>query len=434
MMRDKVIKYFTFWVPIKSLRRKIREYLKNFFNNQAQKEQKKKIVQFEKNIKRKIKLNEKVKVGFLCIFDSVFQYDTLFEEMMKSDVFDPYIVVIPDVIRGEEHKFSELKKTYSTFKDKYENVLSSYDSRENKFIDISKEYEIVFFCNPYDVMTHKYYTIEYLKDYTLCAYESYYYFGKFKYDLKFLKIVSLNFLWKIFVENENSKKLFLNKNKKFNIEVSGYSKMDRIRQLTSNFSAPKNKRKLIIISPHHTVRRIKNHLNLSTFLRYYNFYLELPRKFPEIDFIFRPHPLLFSVLEQSKIWNTEQIAQYISKIDSIPNMKYQDGGEYFETFVESDALIHDCGSFLAEYLYTDKPQCFLLENQEEIDNEFLPFGKELLEVSYKAYNEKEIMNFINNVVINKNDIMKKKRLSFSDKYVKINYGVATKSIIETIIK
>lgn len=53
----------------------------------------------------------------------------------------------------------------------------------------------------------------------------------------------------------------------------------------------KNKtRKQILLCPHHTINT--KELDLSNFLTYSDLFLELPQLYPDVDFIFRPHPLL----------------------------------------------------------------------------------------------------------------------------------------------
>ena len=55
----------------------------------------------------------------------------------------------------------------------------------------------------------------------------------------------------------------------------------------------KRERKTIIIAPHHTIEaKFRNSIGLSNFLEYAELFQELPKKYPQIDFIFRPHPLL----------------------------------------------------------------------------------------------------------------------------------------------
>jgi hypothetical protein len=97
-------------------------------------------------------------------------------------------------------------------------------------------------------------------------------------------------------------------------------------------------------------------------------------------------------------------------------------------------MIHDCGSFKAEYMYTDHPQCYLIKDKTTKDREFSVFGKDILKHTYLAYSEQDILDFINNVVINGNDTMKNDRINFANKYLKINYPHATDKMLECIKK
>jgi hypothetical protein len=48
---------------------------------------------------------------------------------------------------------------------------------------------------------------------------------------------------------------------------------------------------------------------------------------------------------------------------------------------------------LAEYFYTDHPQCYIAKDKETIEKEYLDFGKEMLENTYLAL-DKETIIFI----------------------------------------
>lgn len=49
-------------------------------------------------------------------------------------------------------------------------------------------------------------------------------------------------------------------------------------------------------------------------------------------------------------------------MQSYSNVECQDGGDYLQSFVDSDGMIQECSSFLTEYLYTDNFGCYLLKN------------------------------------------------------------------------
>ena len=177
-----------------------------------------------------------------------------------------------------------------------------------------------------------------------------------------------------------------------------------------------------MIAPHHSVEGGFNDiLSLSNFYKYAEFFLDLPKLYPNINFIFRPHPALFLCLEKEEFWGSEKVKKYIDAMKNMKNVKYSEGGNYLNDFAESDALIQDCGSFLVDYFYTKKPQCYMLKNTKQIDETFSTFGKCCLDNVYRAFEKKDIINFINNVVINENDFMKEKRENFAQSKVMLNY-------------
>lgn len=48
----------------------------------------------------KFKKGKQIRVAFFVMFDSAFANQSVYEEMMKDDFFDPIIVVVPDLSRG----------------------------------------------------------------------------------------------------------------------------------------------------------------------------------------------------------------------------------------------------------------------------------------------------------------------------------------------
>ena len=162
--------------------------------------------------------------------------------------------------------------------------------------------------------------------------------------------------------------------------------------------------------------------------------MELPNIFTEVDFVFRPHPLLFVTLKSDKFWGEEKVSSYIEKLESFPNCKYCSGGDYIKTFVDSDALIHDCASYSAEYLYTGNPVCYIHKEDNRTRKQFTELGNKCLDVHYSAYSRDDILNFIQKVVIEGQDIQKETRKNFADNVLKVNYPNASSYIIEYIKK
>ena len=97
-------------------------------------------------------------------------------------------------------------------------------------------------------------------------------------------------------------------------------------------------------------------------------------------------------------------------------------------------MIHDCGSFSAEYLFTNHPCCFLLKDDATTLKNSNEFHRACIDNHYKAYDKDDIIKFIEDVIIKKQDLMKKKRKVFFNKFIKNNYPNTSRKIIKYIKK
>ena len=284
-------------------------------------------------------------------------------------------------------------------------------------------------CNPYNGITHKYYQLKYLAKNNIPSFYIPYGYTVSNYYKDFYNEPQMPYLWKYFVENDFTYQELLQKShiRQESLILSGYTKLDEMDKICKK----QRQRKRIIIAPHHTID--EGIINFSTFFRYCDLFLKLPELYPDIDFVFRPHPLLKIKLADEQHWGKEKTQRYFEIINSFKNVEYQDGGMYFDTFVNSDGIIHDCGSFMAEYLFSGHPACYLLKNKIDNEKNYNEFAKECISVHYNAYFEKDIINFIENVVIKGNDPKKNKREELVKK-LKINYPQTSQKILNYIKK
>lgn len=374
----------------------------------------------------------RISVGFFILYDSAFPGESLYNLLKNSDEFSPTIILIPDTMRGRENMIFQLEKSYNTFSQKYEEIKFGYDIKNDSFVDFSNQLDFVCFSNPYDCLTHEYFQISHIVKKDVVPFFINYTFSVSLYDRKVIALNEFNFFWKIFCSTpENLIELIdFSQMKGKNALVVGYPKMDA---LESTQDYPRV-RKRIIIAPHHTVSQWDGGVNLSSFLKYANFFLDLPYLYPDIDFIFRPHPLLFVTLQQNEFWGMDKVTEYLRSLLKHKNVVYSEGSDYFDLFKNSDALIHDCGSFVAEYLYTDKPSCFIFSRPNVILEEFAPIGKACLQHHYHATSKNDIISFIDYVIISENDNMKMERLKFVNRRLKVNYPYSSSKILEEIKK
>lgn len=382
-------------------------------------------------IRKKISEGEKIKIGFLVIFDSVFPAENLYRKMLKDDIFSPFIIVIPYTLKGEEYMFCQLYQTYESLKNKYSNVFLSFDKENKTFKDFSNDMDFSCFCNPYDNATLEIYSLKYYAQKSKMPFYFTYGYTISNWCGDLLHNLEYALWWRYYVENQFTiNELKKNPYHKNNFSLSGYVKMDNLTE----FNKYKQNRKKIIIAPHHTIMEWEGGVNLGTFLDYANFYLTLFNKYPDIDFVFRPHSLLPVTLERDDVWGKQKTDEYFNKLQNFPNVEYQKGGDYLESFVNSDALIHDCGSFMAEYLFTENPVCYIIKDKQKTKENFNAFGLQCLEQHYHAYSETDIIDFIENTVLKNNDPMKNDRCKFSKSVLKINYPNVTNFILNDLRK
>lgn len=141
--------------------------------------------------------------------------------------------------------------------------------------------------------------------------------------------------------------------------------------------------------------------------------------------------MLIPTLSQDYVWGSKRTEEYFAKLGNHSNVQISTSGNYFDLFSESDGLIEDCGSFLAEYFYTGKPHCYLIKSQEDLRKIYTDFGIQCLDRCYKAFSQKDITDFIDNVILKHNDSMRDARMAFRDR-VMVNYPHASDSVVASI--
>lgn len=378
------------------------------------------------------KKNGKIKVAFIVVFKSVFPMRPIFEKMCADPCFDPYIIVAPNVSRTMKYQRDLYDDTYEGLKAEYgDRVIGGYDKQTDEYLELKDEYSIIFFCNPYKHLVHRYHEIEYFLDKPVLSLYSSYGFAALKFWDEVIATDFYNYVWKACVETPSNLKHLqqVQKIKGRNGVVTGYVKADGL----ADFKPEPRDRKRILICPHHTVWGWKN-LNISNFLTYSELFVELPKMFPDIDFVFRPHPLLMDNLKAHKVWTQQQIDEYLERLLESPNMEYDTSGDYYQKFVDSDAMIHDCGSFIGEYLYTEKPCCYMIKSEEETYKGLVPLGQQCMDQYYHALSREDIIDFIQNVVVDGNDTKKAQREKFVRTELKANYPHASDTTISLIKK
>ena len=385
-----------------------------------------------KEIQSRILARGCIKVKFFVFNASIFQSRPVFEAMVADELFDPEIVVIPD--------FSDRTKTESAMETCYADLSATFGNRrvtkaskakDGKWMDYLDDADFVFYSTPYTLSDMRYNPGWDLNKSVLSLYANYSY-NVTQYGIGYYRHEVFANFWRVLLESESALQEFsrLSASHGSNASVTGYFKMDDLALHASDNYAKKRKR--VIIAPHHSFKGgFNDSLAISNFLEYSELFAALPGMYPDIDFVFRPHPYLRAALENAAQWGKKRTDAYFQKMSSWKNASISTG-EYMGEFAKSDGLIQDCGSFLAEYFYTGKPQCYMLKPNDDPKRAFTPFGQECIKYCYKAYKESDIIKFIEDVIIGGNDPMKPERDAFANTKVMVNHPRAAQAAINML--
>jgi len=292
--------------------------------------------------------------------------------------------------------------------------------------------DIVFFQKPYrDTFLGLSELIRYHK--TLFAYITYGLHGSIEpwcYDWPYL-----HKCWQIYYENKKLAEEYgrLLNSRIPNSYATGLPMMDELltpkAQIADQWKECSAEKKRIIFAPHHSIN-LDNEWITSTFLEMGDAILELAEQYSDkVQWAFKPHPLLREKLE--KVWGKERTDKYYRRWSEASWSQFEPG-KYMGLFKYSDAMIHDCGSFIMEYLYMDKPVMYLMRNENLADT-FNSAYKKALTLMYHGWNIDDVENFIQNV-ISGNDSMKQLRDDFYREYmIPPNNTSASQNIIDCIL-
>lgn len=384
-----------------------------------------------------VRKKETIRVAFLLINESIWKYSRVYFLLKEHPRFNPVVFICPFDRYGPEIRNSEMENAYHRMTKKGYHVIKTQQT-DGSLMDIKKEFNpgIVFFCTPWK-HTHQQYTIANFRDRLTC-YTHYGYSNGNLYESDY-NMATQNYAWKFFLESEYhltlAKKYAARKGR--NAVVTGYPGTDDFLDPklaeTSVWKPQVNFKKRIIWAPHHTIPgniSEKNYLNYGTFLEYAEVMIQLTQKYRDILFAFKPHPNLKGKLNEH--WGEEKTAEYYQQWNRLPNTRLEEG-DYVDLFLESDALIHDCGSFLIEYFFVNKPALYLVKT-DDFKQEYNDLGKTAFDYLEIGKNAGDISRFIEQTVLGGQDVFKEKRKVFFESRLRPpNNRPASENIVDHLL-
>lgn len=264
------------------------------------------------------------------------------------------IIVLRDKNRTLEAQSRQIFETVAYFKETFgwSPVIEGPDTS----LEFLQQFDYFLLCNPYEEMSSAEFFPRNLKLANSRAGIGFihYTYSVSKLDLDTLSRPYFLSIDDVFVPNEIIAKEILEKGCPSRIYITGYPKLDP-------FICGQHGRAgdlCFLICLHHSIGQNRN-IKLGAYNYFRNHLTLVFLYFTNIRFILRPHPLFWDGLRDGLGWSESQVASERLRLQSFANVELDLSESYLEAFKRSTALIHDCGSFMAEYLCENKPMFFM---------------------------------------------------------------------------
>lgn len=375
---------------------------------------------------RRIRKKQSIRVLFVISEVASWKSELLYRAMLTHPRFDPFLGVstsrAPWGVKNSVISYV-LKKGYDYF---------DLD-KEGQDIDTVHP-DIIIYYKPYSsCYSEGHFFNNYLR-YLFCGMD--YCFEATKHAVHIEKEL-FDFCWQFYVEHPEivcRRKEILGFRAR-NTLLTGVPMQDVLMMPKERFEDPwrdKTGKKRIIYAPHHSIVGTNGEgIEFATFLEYGEYILELAKKYNStVSIAFKPHPNLYMKL--LKIWGQQKTDSFYEEWEKLPNTQLEKG-EYVGLFKFSDAIIHDCASFIIEYLYMNKPGLYLTAETNNMGDMF-DFVKEGYQCYEHCNNRQEIELFIQRVIQGKDLLKESRQEFFQSQLVPPGERTACDNIMNAILK
>ena len=365
---------------------------------------------------QKIRCRGQARVVFLAANLPMWRYDGILKLMMKDSRFLCSIIVHP----MKNYSLEETQNNERIFCDYCRSLgvdfhLSTTKDDKKSSLRIMQEADIIFYPQPYGDLFGDEFDNIYYREKLLC----YIPYGVTTFSSEWAFNTALhNQAWRIYSESEFHRKEAqrIATNKGVNVVVVGNPLADQFlfpNKIDVWKQQPVQKKR-IIWAPHFS---IMGGLERNAFLWMAEPMLDVARKYAnQVQFAFKPHPRLLSTLYSQSDWGKQRADDYYHKWEELPNGQYE-SRDYVDLFAKSDAMIHDCGSFAVEYLYTRHPVMFVSDKIEAALNAVNDFGRQALLQHYVGSSMADVCLFIEQTVLQGVDPKQEDREQYFQQYL-----------------
>lgn len=361
-----------------------------------------------------------INLVFIIYMPEVFaSLQSIYESALNNEHFHVTILAQPHV--DNQQGLLGVNPSYEYLKEKYNNVINAY--KDNEWFDLKVLCpDYVFYARPYNFHYYRDYRPENVRHYAKVCFHPYAYdmdrIADFYivYNLQFLKNVSL-----VFNTSESTKerisKLIVNSKMQYpKVVCLGFSRFDLMNQrIVSSYSKP-----TVLWLPRWSMGKNQGSKQ-SNFLKYIDLFLRFASEHNEIDFIIRPHPLMFHNFEELGLYSKNDFNNLNERCKILGNVMLDTEKDYFKSLMKADILLCDYTSLLIEFFIFGRPIIYC-DDASTFNYE----AKQIDKVVYHAKKWEEIEKLLKKL-LSGNDELKEKRHALIP-FIMKDFDVGTKIV------
>ena len=327
--------------------------------------------------------NEKIRVGFYCDGGQFWStFSDLYDLMCRDSRFEPIIIAAPETFRNEIYHYDAI----DFLNEKELPYIKAYDNGKwFKFKTLTLDY--VFYNRHYLSRQSKYSSFKEARKYSKICYIPYAICpqaGSVQNTLcGFGELRAFDFL---FSENDIMTRIYTRYKNAYNdvitrIETVGSPKF---RYAVAHAKKEAGHDKKYVQSVLYTPRWCFNE-KTSSFFDLKEYFFNLVRDNENIEYIFRPHPLMKQTVEDK--FGSEFWEEFMKEFDKYENAYVDLNADYMESFSKASVLVSDLSTMMFEFSITEKPVIYMHKVSR-----FNDFGKAASKGYYYCCNEEEVDN------------------------------------------
>lgn len=379
-----------------------------------------------------------IRVGFLCQFIPAWsKLKPVYQLMLEDDRFEPVLICVPSNIQNQQLLGDwGVNDTYDYFcQQGYANVINAME--DSGWLDLkSLGLSYIFYPRPYNAFLPECYSSARVSRYCRICLVMY---GMSMteqiidtvMERAFFRYVYLYFAESPYVMERNQKmgamlhRLGLQKS--VYCGLPGLEEIAASREIKSaSWDFSRNDFRAIW-TPRWTT---DPNLGGTNFFEYYKVLLDYAESHPNMDFLFRPHPLALDNFLQTGEMTQQEVDAFCSRIEALPNVSLDTQKEYFSTMWGASVLITDVSGIMAEYFAMDKPMIYCSSNMPLTPS---PHTKRMLEGCYCVENSQGLIACLEQLAAGQDPLAQVRKQIIQSLYGDANSAPA-KAMVEELAK